>query len=242
MKPIFDALLPDIMAHAQQEQPRECCGLIIRAKRKLSYHPCHNIATEIEHFVIDPQDYAQAEDTGQIMAVVHSHVYLPAQASAADLAGIEKSKLPWLIVNWPTGAWTLSEPKGMDVTAPLEGREFVHGVHDCYSIVRDYYHALGIKLHDYSRQGQWWLQGQALYRDNFAAEGFKEVPVETMQEHDVLLMRVRSPEVENHAAIYLGGNVILHHLMNALSCKVHFEAYWQRHTTAVLRHQEFMPW
>jgi cell wall-associated NlpC family hydrolase len=122
----------------------------------------------------------------------------------------------------------------------LEGREFVHGVHDCYAIVRDYYHQLNIELQDYPRQGEWWLQGQALYRNNFAAEGFVEVPWETMRPHDVLLMRVRSQEVENHAAIYLGNNVILHHLMNSLSCKSHYEAYWQRHTTAVLRHRSFL--
>lgn len=236
----INSLLPAIMAHATQEQPRECCGLIVKSKRKLTYYSCRNLATAIEHFILDPIDYAQAEETGHIIAVVHSHIYVPAEPSSADLVGIEKSALPWLIINWPTGNWTLTKPTGIDSTPPLEGREFVHGIHDCYSIVRDYYRELGITLTDYQRQGEWWLQGQALYRKHFTAEGFIEVPRETLQEHDVLLMRVRSPEVENHAAIYLGNNIILHHLINALSCKTTYEAYWQRHTTAVLRHQSFI--
>lgn len=239
-----DRLLSKIMAHAAQEQPRECCGLIVQAKNPLSdeliYRPCHNLATAIEHFILDPTDYAQAEDAGDIIAVVHSHIYVSAEPSAADLVGIEKSSLPWLIVNWPTGVWTMTEPQKAAVSIPLEGREFVHGVHDCYGIVRDYYRELGIVLADYHRQGEWWLDGQALYRNNFSAEGFIEVPMETMQPHDVLLMQVRSPAVENHAAIYLGNNTILHHLMNSLSCKTTYEAYWQRHTTAVLRHRHFL--
>ena len=68
-----DGLLPAIMTHAAQEQPRECCGLIVQLENKLAYYPCHNLATAIEHFILDPEDYARAEESGEIVAVVHSH-------------------------------------------------------------------------------------------------------------------------------------------------------------------------
>lgn len=231
----YTTLLPEILAHAEREQPRECCGLVVRLGKALNYRPCRNIAEGVrDQFTIAPEDYASAEDAGDVVMVVHSHVNLPAEPSAADIAGIEASGLPWLIVNWPTGAHTVTAPAGAVV--PLEGREFVHGVHDCYGLVQDYYRGLGIELRDYPRAPEWWLRGENLYRENFEREGFVELPAGTPpREHDLLLMRVRSP-VENHAAVYVGANVILHHVMGRLSCCEVYETFWRRQTSGVLRH------
>ena len=237
--PDLSFVVPYVRIHAEAEAPRECCGLIVARTDVpcLLYIPCHNIARETEHFVIDPRDYANAEDTGEILAIVHSHPFIEPVPSAADLTGIERSQLPWLIVNHPTGAFTLTHPSGY--VAPLTGRAFVHGVHDCYAVVRDYYREQGIVLNDYARTYDWWSAGGDLYRNNFASEGFVEVPRETLREHDLILMRVRAP-VENHMAVYLGGNVILHHLIGGLSRREVYQEFYQRRTTAVLRHRAFM--
>jgi cell wall-associated NlpC family hydrolase len=44
--------------------------------------------------------------------------------------------------------------------------------------------------------------------------------------------------VPNHAAIYLGNNTILHHLVDRLSSKDVYGGYWLKATVCVLRHKE----
>jgi proteasome lid subunit RPN8/RPN11 len=239
MSVLNDELLAIIREHSVETNERECCGLIIAAKRRKTYVRGRNIAESNEHFVMHPEDVAAAEDAGTLLAVVHSHPKINAQPSQADLVGIERSQLPWVIVNWPTGAYTETEPSGY--VAPLEGREFSHGVLDCYTIVRDYYQReLGIELKDYARPDNWWLKGLNLYRDNIGESEFIEVKDGSLQLHDFLLIQVASP-VANHGAIYLGtNNMILHHVMHRISCKDRYDGYWRTHTRATLRYKELL--
>lgn len=236
----FSAIVPFVRIHAEAESPRECCGVIIAgADGSPLYVACRNIGGETEHFMIDPEDLARAEDTGELLGYAHSHPFLDPAPTAADLVGIERTCLPWLIVNHPVGTWTVTEPSGY--VAPLIERVFVHGVHDCYGLVRDYYATQGVALNDYPRSFGWWTKpdGPDLYRENFAREGFVEVPRETLRENDLILMRIRAQQ-DNHMAVYLGNGVILHHLVSQLSRREFYGEHYQRRTTAVLRHRAFL--
>jgi proteasome lid subunit RPN8/RPN11 len=230
-------LLAAINAHAAETQTRECCGLIVAHHFHKHYIRVRNIASSNEHFLMHPEDQAAAEDLGEVLAVVHSHPNISAQPSQADLVGIEKTQLPWVIVNWPTGAYTVTEPTGY--VAPLEGREFSHGVLDCYTLVRDYYQrTLGITLKDYYREDNWWHMGKDLYRDNFADTDFIEVTDGSLQQHDFLLIQNAAP-VANHGAVYLGvTNEILHHVYGKISGRSPYGGYWRKATRAVVRHKE----
>ena len=245
---INDKLLADIKAHAAESAPRECCGLIVTYRRKKTYHRCRNIATaRNDDFIMHPDDYAAAEDKGTVLAIVHSHVNVSPKPSQADLVSIERNGLPWVIVNHPVGTWTVTEPSGY--VAPLVGREFVHGVLDCLTLICDHYdQSIGIVLKDRNgdllknipREPEWWLKGQDMYRDHMDEAGFVEVPFEQLRKHDVILMRVASP-VENHGAIYLGDNIILHHVHGQLSGRNPYGGWWRRITTGVLRHKALLP-
>lgn len=231
-----DSILAEIRAHAEREYPRESCGLVVIRRGKRRYIPCRNIAEKNEHFVIHPEDQAAAEDSGAVVMVAHSHPNLPPIPSEADLIGCEKSGVPWLIVSWPTGAMHEFAPSGY--SAPLIGRQFSHGVLDCYSLIQDYYkQELSVDLPDFERPDEWWLKGQNLYLEGFGVAGF--VRVDEPQKHDVLLMQVGS-QVPNHGAIYLGDGCILHHQMNRLSSRDVYGGWYQKVTTHVLRHRSFM--
>lgn len=220
-------------AHAQLAYPRECCGLLIVEKGRERYVPCRNLATGTEQFILDPADYARAEDRGQIIAVVHSHPDASANASEADKVACEASGLPWHIVGWPHGTWRSIEPTGY--RAPLVGREFVHGVLDCYALIRDFYgEDLGIELPDFDRRDDWWNQGQNLYVENFAKAGF--VQVDDLRQHDVILMQILSP-VANHGAVFFEDNSLLHHLHGRLSSRDVYGGYFRQVTTHILRHK-----
>jgi proteasome lid subunit RPN8/RPN11 len=223
-------------AQAEAERSRECCGLVIIRKGKQIYIPCRNIGAADNEFVMSPEDFADAEDQGEIVAVVHSHIGLPPIPSQADLVGIENTQLPWLIINMPTGQHTVTEPSGY--VADLVGREFSHGVLDCYSLIRDYYsRTLGIQLKDYERDHEWWRKGQNLYRDLFADAGFVEVSLQELREHDVIFMRLGC-SIDNHGAIYIGNNQILHHPMKRLSGRDTYGGMWRKITSGVVRHKD----
>jgi len=147
---LADELRAEIMQHAKAEDPRECCGLVAVVKGRQRYFPCRNIAqTPDEHFVLD--GWHEVEDKGEVVAVVHSHPKTNPAPSTADRVACEKSELPWFVVNPKTEGWGYCEPEGFEL--PYVGREFVHGVVDCYTLVRDWYaREYGIQLRDYDRR------------------------------------------------------------------------------------------
>src|SRR5688572_5105824 len=123
------------IAHALAEFPREACGLIVVHKGREKYWPCRNVAEGDDHFLMAAEDFAAAEDHGTIVGVFHSHPNAAPDPSQADRASCEHTGLPWYIVGIPTKRWDEIKPCGY--IAPLVGREFSHGVLDCYAIIRD---------------------------------------------------------------------------------------------------------
>lgn len=223
--------------HAQQCYPREACGVLVSIDGRTKYWPCRNLAEPdaTDHFVLSPEDYAAADAAGEIVGIVHSHPDAAAEPSEADRVACEASGLPWYIVSVPGGQWAALHPSGYQ--APLIGRTWAHGVLDCYSLIRDWYRIeAGILLPDYDRQDNWWHSGKNLYLDFYRDAGFSQVADENPQAGDVLLMQILA-NVPNHGAIYLGDDVILHHLANRLSCREIYGGYFKKHTYAVLRHE-----
>lgn len=244
----------DFVDHARSEAPREACGFLVQAAGDDEiYVSSRNTAPDpTQHFVTHKEDYLAAAARGKIIAVCHSHPDAPCTPSPSDRDACTASALPWYILSLPSGAMTRLEPG--TARAPLVGRSFVHGVHDCYAIIRDYYagvpleqqsHAgsgLSIELPDFPRDYEWWnQQGQNLYLDNFGDAGFVVVG-DGPQRHDVILMQVRGTGVPNHAAVYLGDGRMLHHLAGKerLSERVIYGGTWATLTTHVLRHRMLM--
>lgn len=227
------------LAHAAESAPNESCGVIILAHGKDIYAPCRNISPQpANHFLIDPADYAAAEDRGEIIAIVHSHYGIPAEATQGDRVMCESTALPWLITSYPLNTWKMHYPDGYK--APLIGRPYVDGVLDCFTLVKDYYELeLGIKINYYDHIGEWWHTGKTLYLDHFIEEGFVRVDGPLLK-HDGLLMQMNSP-TPNHAAVYLGDdNMILHHVTGRLSCRDVYGGFWRKATYMQLRHRSLL--
>lgn len=246
---IHKAPLAAIAKHAVADYPNEACGLLIVRKGRQKYIPCRNIHPEpAEAFVISPEDRADAEDIGEIVAVIHTHPNASPEPSQADRVQCEAWSVPWYIFNVHSeagqvhiGGCTYTEPCGY--IAPLVGRKFYFGVLDCYTLIRDYYKmTYDLLLPDFEREDGFWRKGQELYLENFRKAGFEQVIDGSLQPGDGVLMQIRdagSPncEVTNHAGIYLGDDWILHHLMGRLSSRDVYSGHYHQCTRMIVRHK-----
>ena len=236
----YESAIEEAKKHARQVFPEESCGLIVGGTylplTNQSEHPSvHSegdpgCGCRLCSFKIADRDYLPL--AREIEFVVHSHPYGPAFPSKSDMTHQETSGAAWLIVSLdetrfgPVTVWGGACP-----AEPMIGREFVHGISDCYTIIRDAF-ALGkegmaaqgmewpfdpITLPLYPRQDAWW-EGES---DNFYEEepqkiGFVEVDASEVRPGDVFLASIRSPRL-NHGGVLLGNNLILHHLPQRLS-------------------------
>jgi cell wall-associated NlpC family hydrolase len=241
----LEPIMADWADHVGREAPREACGVVIKLPEGiLVYIPSPNLAqgeAGCDRFMLDPAVMAAAQDVGELVAVLHSHPHADANPSEADLVMCNETGVSWAIMGWPSEVVKLAHP---GYIAPLEGRSFSHGILDCYTLIQDYYQRiLGLSLPRFERPDDWWepkpdRPALNLYRDHFAEAGFVQINGQPRL-HDGLLMQVRA-NVENHAAVYLGEGKMLHHLYGRPSTKDVWGGYWQRHTTAVLRHRSLL--
>ena len=187
---------------------------------------------------------------GNIVAIVHSHPNGDILPSDSDKVQMQVHGLPWVITNGKDFDTHYPTP----FTAPLVGREYHHGVLDCFAIVRDYFaREHGIKIDDFERTDAWWEDpnNPSLYLDNFEQQGF--VQVDNLQPHDVILCRVGKTHHVNHALIYLGdyqlqsedvsptlGDIVLHHPYGGLSRREIYGENWQRRAVITVRHKDFV--
>lgn len=242
--------LKKAIEHAEREFPREACGLLIDGK----YVPMVNRAESPEQdFVISAEDYAEAEDSGVVQMIIHSHPDKNCRPSALDLKACEASGIPWLIISVVEGKYAdhaTIKPEAR--VEPLVGRIFEHGVNDCLSIILDFYkREYGIDLGEYDREDGWWNEDDKdYYRELLPKAGFSKVGMTELRAGDVVLMQIRG-KVPNHAAVYLGDSgiittepdlypapgSILHHMYGQDSKRDVYGGYWAEVTVSIWRHE-----
>jgi len=100
-----DAIRDELVAHAQREAPKECCGLLIGKGSVISAsHPARNKAASPTRFTINPADHfvaiRKARAAGlDVVGAYHSHPASAALPSASDLAEASDGAPLMLIVS-----------------------------------------------------------------------------------------------------------------------------------------------
>lgn len=233
----MSTITEDMLKHAKDEYPRECCGLLLHTIHGVIYFRCTNVAINpLEDFTISGSDYVLASKKGKIVGVVHSHPNAKAYPSVTDIASCNKSKVPWTIISYPDVEVRTIQPIDQS-NRPYKGRYFIFGVDDCYSIIQDFYsREYGIELTPYYREYNFWNKGIDYYTDRFEDEGFISIPPSEIEKGDVVLMYLKS-KIPNHGGIYYGNGTILHHIEGRLSAVTKYDKHWKDATAKVLRHR-----
>lgn len=232
-------------AHFLAAYPNEAVGVIndsgFVALENTSQDPTHTFETPDDSWITH----------APIKAVLHSHVNGLAKPSHADMLHQSKTDVPWGI--FVTNGEHIGEPlwfgDSLEIS-PLFERPFVHGIHDCYSLVRDAFR-LGkdylatcpdeqqrihnwpfppVTLIDKPREDSWWLHGDDFYSTFFKEAGFVDLEADrhnlsTLQVGDCFFYKLGLTKVVNHAGIYIGGNLILHHVEGYTSHRVPLNLY-----------------
>ena len=222
--------------HAEECMPKESCGLLAVIKGKETYWPCKNIAESgFEYFVIDPDDWAECEDTGEIIGIVHSHPYEPPQPSDNDKASCEYLDLPSHIYSVRMKEWCSFEPSGGKAPS-LIGRTWIWGKHDCWSLITDYFlEKKQINLKFWPRPKNLKEFANNPYFEKVLTEsGFKKVDND-IQINDILLMEGIYDKL-NHVALYIGDQTIFHHNIKQLSCREIYDLKYIQATKKVYRY------
>ncbi|MBS0661365.1 MAG: Mov34/MPN/PAD-1 family protein [Verrucomicrobia bacterium] len=247
------AALRCIPREAQHAHPHEACGLLVLTTQGLVSITARNLAPKNEagvqeDFILDPAKFAYADEAGQILAIWHTHPSTPAAPSPADLQRSHDLQIPYLIYSLPTDGWHLHKPPPEDQPAvALIGRPWMHGVLDCYTLVRDWYRTRGLVFPQFAREDDWWAKGENLYLEHVGPHGFVRVGEGTeraallrqLQPGDLLLYTLANSPVPQHAAIYEGDGCIVHHPEGRLSCREPFagpRGFWIDRLHSVWRH------
>jgi len=224
--------------YAKEQAPDEACGLLAIIKGKETFWPCKNLAEgKFEFFILDPDDWAECEDQGEILGVIHSHPTGPATPSDNDKAACEYLGFPYYIYSIEHDHWEFFEPSGWKAPS-LIGRKFIWGKYDCWSIVTDWYEQnLQIKIpylkrtkkiKDFSDNPYF---EKALKDRNF----IKQNTNNNLKVGDILLFQTITGNLD-HVALYIGDMMILNHNLRSLSCREPFNLAYQQQLRGVYRY------
>jgi proteasome lid subunit RPN8/RPN11 len=114
---IAQPLLDEIVAHAREDDPNECCGMVAGSNGEATrVYRARNAEASPFRYTIHPQDQfritMEIENRGEeIAAIYHSHTKSPAQPSQTDIN---------LAENWPDPLYlicSLADSEAPDVRA-----------------------------------------------------------------------------------------------------------------------------
>lgn len=210
--PFKKYLIDEFIKYAKTKFPEEACGFFVNDK----FIPQDNIHPEPENnFEIDVKQYLYY--LSGLQCIVHSHNNY-AHLSKNDMIQQRATNVPWGMVNLINNSpneivfWG----NGID-NYPLKGRPFVHGVWDCYGLVKSYYkNVVGIDIQDFVRENFWWNTDPSLLEDRVNDAHFYKIDPSEKKEGDVVFMKIIS-KVTNHCGIIKDRGLILHHMYNRLS-------------------------
>ena len=226
---LLDSQKIEIRRLATANISEETCGFVMHDGSVLQVP--NSAEDRVNQFSIDPAIYAEHEQ--RVGGIWHSHLDL-AGFSELDQQVISADILPWAVYCIRNDSWHECNPLA---PAPLQGRPFVFGVYDCYSLVSDFLRSVGVQLPEWKR-GSWgeWNTPEFRPFDLEWKKYGKSIMHQRYERGDILLMNLGDhPGHTDHVAVMIDGKHFLHHPSNGISRKATLGSYYQRRLNWVVR-------
>ena len=218
-----------IRQFASQEYTEETCGFVLHDGQVLQVP--NGADDRVNEFSISPELFAEHEE--HIKGIWHTHLEL-AGFSQLDQQVISADVLPWAVYCLRNDSWHECDPT---TVAPFQGRPFVFGCYDCYSLVSDKLATMGVTLPDWKR-GRWgeWNTPQFNPFDLEWKNYGKPVMNRRYQAGDILLMTLGDyPGHSDHVGVMTDHKHFLHHPSNGISRSATLGSYYERRLNWVVR-------
>jgi len=218
-----------IRACAIKQPDEETCGFILTDGTVVAVE--NEARDKANQFMIGPACYAKHDE--MIAGVWHSHLEL-AGFSQLDQQVISADTLPWVVYCLADDSFHECDPQ---TTAPFEGRPFVFGVYDCYSLISDYLKEKGVALPPWQRGnwGEWNTPSFSPFDDEWKNFG-KPVTRAPYQAGDMLLLNLGDyPSHTDHVGVFINPKQFLHHPSQGISRLQTFGGYWKRRLNWIIR-------
>jgi len=229
-------LFSQIKYHALNDNPNECCGLIIETGNKNIAVPTRNCAENKEHnFSINPYDYMMATDIGKPVGFYHSHCSNNEQFSDLDIHTSVNHKLPMLLYNIISDNFKIYN-ESEDKLSKYIGIKFQYNVSDCASLIQNFYkNEFNIHLPHVHRDSSWAEKTPQLISENISNFGFKQT--KDLKYGDIIVTKFLN-EHPRHLMIYVGNNQILHNRRDSYSMIEEYSYNYKKITMFVIRHNK----
>lgn len=225
-----------IKTHALAETPKESCGFIYTTEKDVNTFACKNISVEPEEaFEIEQDQYFDCCRHGQVIGIYHSG--RDAAFSLSDIHNADNWPLPLYLYSTNEDSFKTYIPK--NYRTDYIGRQFIWGVYDCYTLVKDYYRReKNIHLGDYDCDESYETGQKQDIMLNLGKEGFlQSSDISSANESDVLIFKCGN---EWHIGVYLGNNSFLHQPLRGQSRIEAIDGFWAKNLKFVLKHKTLL--
>ena len=174
----------------------------------------------------------------------HSHVSENNSFSEEDKKMSRGHNLPFVLYHLGSKNFLCFDPKKERVVDI--DKKFELGKRDCYTLVKDYYRNLGIKVGGNNNLGEKWLnENPNLIQDLFELNKTsldiiaKEWSgIEMLKKHDVIVFEMIKGDGPCHVGVYLGDGIMYHHPRNRFPTTEMLTEVIQRKIYKIYRHNQ----
>lgn len=152
---------------------------------------------------------------------------------------VEKKPYPFWAITKDLSYSKLYLPGHYVNNPPYEGRPFIFGLFDCYTLLHDwYYREHGIVLPwNVDRPPEWWKTEQSIYLKHARKSGF--VDTSTIKKGTVILSKLGS-QVVNHVAVCIDEKTIIQHHYGRMSYSSELKNSYLKHSSCTMIHESLL--